>query len=54
MAAMSSANYQHALRDHAYAFAQASEMREVLSSYGDLSDWPAFAESWNDLGLEHG
>lgn len=50
---MSLANYQNALRDQAYAFAQASEMLDVLASYGDLSDWPAFAESWNDLGLDN-
>ena len=50
---MSLANYQRALRDQAYAFAQASEMRDVLLSHGDLSDWPAFAESWNDLGLDN-
>ncbi len=51
--AMSLPDYQSALRHDAYAFAHADEMRAVLEAHGDLSDWPAFAESWNDLGLDN-
>jgi hypothetical protein len=35
-----------------YAFAHASMMREALESCGPLSDWPAFAASWNHLELD--
>ncbi len=45
-------DYQHALRDQAYAFAHSSEMLAALQAHGDLSDWQQFAESWNDLGLD--
>lgn len=45
-------DYQYALRDQAYAFAHADEMRSALAAHGNLSDWQEFAESWNDLGLD--
>jgi hypothetical protein len=32
-----------------YAFVEASDMRTALGRFGTLADWPAFAESWNDL-----
>jgi hypothetical protein len=32
-----------------FAFARAAEMHGLL---GPLADWPAFAASWNDLGLD--
>ena len=32
-----------------YAFVEASDMRTALGRFGSLADWPAFAESWNDL-----
>src|SRR4030095_7363350 len=32
-----------------YAFVEASDMRNALARFGTLADWPAFAESWNDL-----
>lgn len=35
-----------------YAFVRAGEMREHLTSAGELSDWTAFAASWNDLELD--
>ena len=35
-----------------YAFAHASEMRELLTGSGALSDWPAFAASWNHLEVD--
>ena len=45
-------DYQSALRDQAYAFVHAGEMLPALQAHGNLSDWDAFAESWNDLGLD--
>jgi hypothetical protein len=35
-----------------YAFVEASDMRTALSRFGAIGDWPAFAESWNDLHLD--
>src|SRR5262245_12503713 len=35
-----------------YAFVEASVMRNALSHFGTLSDWPGFAESWNDLEVD--
>ena len=35
-----------------FTFVQSADMREALVSAGDLTDWDAFAESWNDLGLD--
>ena len=35
-----------------YAFVHAGEMRELLTGAGALSDWPAFAASWNNLALD--
>ena len=35
-----------------YAFVEASDMRTALARFGTLSDWPAFAESWNDLEVD--
>jgi hypothetical protein len=35
-----------------YAFVEASDMRTALARFGSLSDWPAFAESWNDLEVD--
>ena len=49
---MSLPNYQLALREHAHVFAHADEMRALLKAHGNLSDWPMFAESWNDLSLD--
>ena len=50
--AMPLSDYQYTLRDQAYAFANAREMLPALQAHGNLSDWDAFAESWNDLGLD--
>ncbi len=33
-----------------YSFVQAPEMRALLLQSGALTDWVAFADSWNDLG----
>ena len=35
-----------------YAFVEASQMRDALARFGTLADWPAFAESWNDLEVD--
>lgn len=35
-----------------YAFVEASDMRTALARVGSLADWPAFAESWNDLEVD--
>lgn len=35
-----------------FAFAHADEMRTALQRAGSLEDWPAFAASWDDLGLD--
>jgi hypothetical protein len=50
--AMSLPDYQKALREHAYVFAHAAQMRALLEAQGNLSDWDTFAESWNDLALD--
>ena len=39
-----------ALNEGGFVFAHALEMREVLGA--GLSDWDAFAASWDDLGLD--
>jgi hypothetical protein len=49
---MSFAHYLQALKQQAYVFSHADEMRKQLEAYGKLSDWSAFSESWNDLGLD--
>jgi hypothetical protein len=40
------------LADLGYAFVQASTMRQAFETTGPLSDWPAFAASWNDLEVD--
>jgi hypothetical protein len=35
-----------------FAFMHGGDMRAVLARHGSLADWPAFAASWNDLGLD--
>ena len=37
------------IRNQAYAFVHGATMRAVLEEFAPLSDWPAFAASWNDL-----
>jgi hypothetical protein len=38
------------LRADGYRFVPASRMRALLEQAGLLTDWPAFAASWDDLG----
>ena len=35
-----------------YSFVEASDMRTALGRFGTLADWPAFADSWNDLQVD--
>jgi hypothetical protein len=35
-----------------FAFVQGADMRELLSAFGSLADWNAFADSWNGLALD--
>lgn len=35
-----------------FTFVHGDAMRLLLEANGELSDWPAFSESWNDLGLD--
>jgi hypothetical protein len=35
-----------------YAFVTGETMRKLLADAGSLADWPAFADSWNDLQLD--
>jgi hypothetical protein len=41
-----------AIAVNGYAFVHADEMRALLSRAGTLADWPAFAASWHDLGMD--
>ncbi|HEY0185531.1 MAG TPA: 2OG-Fe dioxygenase family protein [Rhodopila sp.] len=38
------------IRSDGYAFVHAPDMLALLRESGPLTDWPAFAASWNDLG----
>jgi hypothetical protein len=38
------------LRADGYGFVRADDMRALLEQAGKLTDWPAFAASWDDLG----
>ena len=40
---------RNAIARAGYAFVEASDMRTALGRFGTLADWPAFADSWNDL-----
>ena len=40
------------LRAAGFAFVPGMEMRKALLTHGTLDDWPAFAGSWDDLGLD--
>ena len=46
------ASLQPSILQDGYAFVQGSAMREILAPFGLLSDWPRFADSWNDLELD--
>jgi hypothetical protein len=38
------------IRTDGYTFVHAADMRALLEQAGPLTDWPAFAGSWTDLG----
>jgi hypothetical protein len=40
------------VRQAGFAFVPAVPMRSLLAAHGPLTDWEAFAASWNDLGLD--
>jgi hypothetical protein len=40
------------LEESGFAFARGRDMRAALESCGSLSDWPAFAASWDHLELD--
>jgi len=40
------------VRLHGFAFAPGGDMRPLLSSFGELADWAAFAQSWAETGAE--
>jgi hypothetical protein len=41
-----------AILGEGFAFVHGTAMRDLLAPYGALSDWLAFAESWNHLELD--
>jgi hypothetical protein len=43
---------RNAIARAGYAFVEASDMRSALGRFGSLADWPAFADSWNDLSTD--
>ena len=43
------ANEVKSLAQHGFAFVPSATMRALLEQSGSLSDWSAFAASWNDL-----
>jgi hypothetical protein len=45
-------NLRDPLKRKGFVFAPASLMRTCLQQDGALDDWPAFADSWNDLALD--
>jgi hypothetical protein len=40
------------LAERGFVFVRAADMRAALEAAGPLTDWPAFAASWNDLELD--
>jgi len=40
------------IRAKGFAFVEAGEMGAMLRDAGSLADWQAFADGWNDLGLD--
>ena len=43
---------RNAVERAGYAFVEASDMRAAFARFGTLADWPAFADSWNDLEVD--
>ena len=43
---------QSAIAEYGFAFVPAAAMHPLLAASGPLSDWSAFAASWDDLALD--
>jgi hypothetical protein len=43
---------QASLTQEGYTFVHGDAMRRALEPFGSLDDWPAFADSWNDLEID--
>ena len=43
---------EQSIAESGYAFVHAPAMCDALEAIGSLSDWPAFAASWNDLEVD--
>lgn len=48
-----SGSIETTLRRDGYIFVPGTAMREQLLDHGSLDDWQAFADSWNDLEVDH-
>jgi hypothetical protein len=44
--------FESEITSRGFAFVHADAMRRALQQAGPLSDWPAFAASWNDLPVD--
>jgi hypothetical protein len=44
--------FESEINSRGFAFVHAEAMRQALEQAGPLSDWPAFAASWNDLAVD--
>jgi hypothetical protein len=51
-ALMPDQSLQASLTREGYVFVQADAMRRAFEPFGPLDDWPAFADSWNDLEVD--
>src|SRR5579863_3169307 len=45
-------NLRDAVAREGFAFVRATVMHKMLADSGPLSDWPAFADSWNHLEID--
>ncbi|MBZ5556553.1 MAG: 2OG-Fe dioxygenase family protein [Acidobacteriia bacterium] len=43
---------ERSLAERGFVFVRAADMRAELEAAGPLTDWPAFAASWNDLEID--
>ncbi|MGH8461284.1 MAG: 2OG-Fe dioxygenase family protein [Stenotrophobium sp.] len=43
---------QASIAQHGHVFVPAETLRNALENIGELSDWPAFSASWNDLHID--
>lgn len=41
-----------ALSTDGFSFVASSDLQALLRKFGELRDWPAFADSWNDLKID--